>query len=157
MGHLGELGKARVNTDTFGWFGNEIRVGASFTNLRLIGFMEVAATIEDTDELTAMTAMRDFLHSLVHEEDWEVFWKASIDNGQTLEDLMELMQALTTAEADRPTLRRSDSSAGRRKIAAKSKGGSSTPVTLRLAEAGRPDLALAAEMAGLARGERQTA
>ena len=155
MGHLGELGKARVNTDTFGWFGNTIRVGPSFTNLRLIGFMEIAATIEDADELSAMKAIRDFFHSLVHEEDWEVFWKASIDNGQTVEDLIELMQAPTESEADRPTQRRTGSSAGRRKIAAKSKDGSSSPVTLRLAEQGRTDLALAVEQAELYRAARQ--
>jgi hypothetical protein len=155
MGHLGELGKARVNTDTFGWFGNVIRVGPSFTSLRLIGFMEVAATIEDSNEVEAMKAVHDFLHSLVHEDDWDVFWKSSIDNGQTVEDLLDLMQVLTANEADRPTRRRSGSSAGRRKTVAKSKEDSSTPVTLRLARQGRPDLAMIAEQAELARGAQR--
>lgn len=156
MGHLGELGKPKdLTPDTFGWFGHTIRVGPSFTNLRLIDFMDEAGAIDEEDMIAGMKAMRDFLHLLVDEEDWDTFWAASLDNGQTVEDLIELTQALTAREANRPTRRRSDSSAGRRKTGGKSKGDSSSPVTLRLARQGRPDLAIAAEMAQTAREARR--
>jgi hypothetical protein len=151
--HLGDLGVARARDDTFGWFGATIRVGESFSDLRLIGFLELAQTIDEADELASMKALRDFLHSIVHPEDWEVFWQGCMDNGQGVVDLITLVRRLTEATSDIPSQRRSGSSTGRRKTKGSSKEDSSSRVIRRLEKRGRPDLAVVVEMA---RDERST-
>lgn len=149
--HLGELGVAKPRGDTFGWFGHTIRVGEKFSDLRLIDFLESAGDIDGDDQAGQMTALRDFLGSIVHEDDWTAFWSACLDNGQGINDLMVLVHAITKAAVEdstgRPTPRRSDSSAGRRRTKGSSKGTSSSRVIRRLEKAGRADLAVVVEMA----------
>jgi hypothetical protein len=138
---LGELGTSHVRDDTFTWFGHVVRVAPTFSDLRLLDFMEVAASIDEANALQAMGAMRGFLHSIVHEDDFPTFWRACLDNGQGVKDLMELVNVLTADAADRPTQRRSGSSPGRRKTAARSKDTSSRKVIRLMEDRGRADLA----------------
>jgi len=148
--NLGELGVARVRDDTFGWFGNTIRVGSRVSDLGLIDFLDKADTVgadkgdrmDPAERREAMVLVRDFLRGLVHPDDWQVFWDTALDNGQTMGDLMGLIVAITEKTTSRPTRRRSDSSAGRRSTGGKSKGDSSLRVIKRLERSGRPDLAL---------------
>jgi hypothetical protein len=137
---LGELGTPRVQEDTFLWMGNRVRINPAFSDLRLLDFMEVAAGIDEANALEAMGAMREFLHGIVHEDDFAVFWKACLDNGQSVKDLMELVNALTGDAADR-TRRRTGSSPGRRKTERNSRAISSRKVIHRMERAGRADLA----------------
>lgn len=145
--HLGELGKKRREGDTFGWFGLTVRVGDTFSDLRLIDFLETAGDIPDTDQLAQMRALQGFLRTIVHPDDWEAFWQACLDNGQGVVDLMILVQRLTEESTGRPSKRRPDSSPGRRDRKGKSKVDSSSRVIRRLERHGRPDLALIVDMA----------
>jgi hypothetical protein len=149
--HLGELGTPKRKGDTFGWFGNTVRVGEGFSDLRLIDFLDEAGDIPDTDQLGQMKALKGFLHSIVHPDDWEIFWQACLGNGQGVEDLMVLVSKLTEFKTARPTKRRSDSSDGRRATKGSSKRGSSSQVIRRLEKRGRPDLALIVQQADDAR------
>jgi hypothetical protein len=154
--HYGELGKPRKrDEDTFGWFGNTIRVGSRVSELALVDFLEQADHVEDTEspegKRASMQLLRDFLHGLVHRDDWDVFWHAALDNGQTVQDLMDLLVTLTEGATGRPTRRRSASSAGRRGTGGKSKADSSLAVIRRLEREGRPDKALAVVRAQEAR------
>jgi hypothetical protein len=144
--HLGRLGKARAaRTDTFDYFDLEgVRVHPDLTDLLLFDFMLKADAIDESDEKAAMAATRGLFESLVHPEDFAAFWAASLTNRQTVTDLMATVSTLIEGLTDRPTVRRSDSSRGRRKTERKSRGGSSSRVIRRLEIAGRPDLALVA-------------
>jgi hypothetical protein len=146
--HYGELGKARTRDDTFGWFGNTIRVGSRVSDLGLLDFLDRADKVEVGDDSPeakrqGMALVQDFLRGLVHPEDWSTFWAAALDNGQTMQDLMGVVVAITEKAADRPTRRRSVSSTGRRSTGARSKGDSSLRVIRDLEAEGRPDKALA--------------
>ena len=154
--HFGELGKARARDDTFGWFGHTIRVGSRVSELGLIDFLDRADQV-DVDEgnkdatRAAMSLLKDFLRGLVHAEDWDTFWTAALDNGQTMEDLMAVVVAITERSTGRPTRRRSASSAGRRGTSGRSKDDSSLAVVRQLEREGRPDKALAVVRAQEAR------
>lgn len=138
---LGKFGKKKDPLDaSFDYFGHDIRVHPKMTNLAILGFVDLAETIDDGDEISSMKAVRDFLHSAVHPDDWEVFWKTALEERQSLEDFMELQWQLLEAcsDGDRPLTQPSDSSDGPGTIAQRSKDGSFSRVMDRLD--GRPDL-----------------
>ena len=148
---LGELGQVKAaREDTFGWFGATIRVGDGGSDLKLLDFIEHAEDIDATDKQEQLRMVKDFLHSIVHEDDFAEFWRLALANNQSLQDLMAVMIAITEATTNRPTRRRSDSSLGRRATGAKSKRSSSSQepkvdarkVAKRLERSGRPDRAL---------------
>ena len=128
--YLGELGKTKApREDTFGWFGETIRVGDGGSDLKLLDFLEHADDVSDNDQREQLRLIKDFLHSLVHEDDFDTFWRLALDNNQGLEDLMQVLIAITEGTTNRPTRRRSGSSAGRRATGAKSRPSSSLPNT----------------------------
>ena len=150
---LGDLGvKKAPREDTFGWFGATIRVGDGGSDLKLLNFLELADAegVSEGDKRAQLAMVKDFLHSIVHEDDFEEFWRLALDNNQSLEDLMGLMIAVTEATTNRPTRRRSGSSSGRRVTTGKSKRSSSSAgpmvdarkVAKRLERSGRSDRAL---------------
>lgn len=151
---LGELGVKKVaEADTFGWFGEEMRIG-NVSELLMIDFLDEASRIEETDKVAAMKLMRDAFRSIVDEADYARWWEISLREKQTVEDLMYLMKALVEGSTGLPIKRRSGSSRGRRDIKAKSRGGSSSPGTRsakpvarkvmdRMERTGRADLAIA--------------
>lgn len=155
MPDFGELGVPHArDADTFGWFGNQMRVGPGFSELRLIDFLDKAGEIDEEDEVAAMKALQSFLRSIVHPEDWPIFWAAALDNGQGIEDLMGVVRKLTEGLTNRPTRRRAGSSPGRRGTGANSKADSSSRVIRQLEREGRADLALVVQRA---RDQRATA
>lgn len=146
--HLGDFGTPRAaRDDTFGWMGEVFRVHPEFTDLNLVRFIERAVDIDEEDEAEAMKLVRSQFGGIVHPDDYIAFLDVSIANRQTATDLLGLMKGLNEAYAGRPTKRPSDSRSGRRKTGGRSKAGSSKQGTARrvidrLADEGRPDLAL---------------
>lgn len=140
---LGKLGKKKDLIDaSFDYFDHEIRVHPRMTNLAILGFMDVAKEVDTDNELGSMEAIRDFLHSCIHPDDWDEFWKVSLQERQSLEDFMtlqwRLMELVNESESDRPFTHPSDSSDGQGTIDERSKGDSFSRVMERFE--GRPDL-----------------
>jgi len=146
--HLGNFGTVRPErSDTFNYFDEvDVRVHPDLTDLFLTDFMIRAETI-DENSAAAMTATREFFTLLVHPDDFARFWAAALRNRQMVSDLLGTVYAIVEGMSSRPTVRRSASSAGRRKTGRKSKDDSSSRVIRRLEQAGRPDLALVATQA----------
>lgn len=143
---LGELGqKKERHADTFTWFGQEIRIG-NVSDLVLIDFMQKAQGVNEKDIEAGLALVHQAFGQMIHPDDFDEFWAISLREQQDSTDLMQLMQTLIEGVTGRPTKRRSDSSAGRRKGGKKSKRGSSSPdmppVVRRLERQGRPELAL---------------
>jgi hypothetical protein len=127
---LGSLGNRRPTIDLdFDWFGHTVRVNPHASDLVEIDFLEKAKSIDmegiDTNALTAenMAAMSraaqvaadaaiGSVRRVIHPDDWDGFWKAAIDNGQNLEDLLELQKTIVEAVANFRTGQSSDSSPG---------------------------------------------
>lgn len=143
MTSLGNFGVERpAHEADFGYFGKTVRVHPDLSDLALIEFMESAVAIESMGAGEAMGSVSKMLRSLVHPEDFDVFWKAARANRQTIEDLTTLAEALIESVADRPTVRPSGSSDGPLSTGASSPVVSSSPVVRDLEAKGRPDLAL---------------
>ncbi len=147
MTSLGDLGTPRgpVDPDTFGWFGSVVRVNPAMTDLDLADFLEVAGSLDIDDAaqaLAAMGALKGFLRSLIHPDDFAAFWATAKANGQQFADLMTIGRRIIEGVTDRPTMRPSGST----------DGPSSTPTSSRSdaasiaasAHPGRPDLQVAA-------------
>lgn len=161
MASIGSFGTAReavAEELTFDYFGEQYRVHPDATDLALVEFMDLAASIEIgaggkvTPEsigagVQSLAAIMSALRELVHPDDFAAVWRAAKANRQTIEDLTELAMGLAAAVADRPTVRPSDSSDGPSSTEQSSTGDSSSPVShlsvaRRFEEQGRPDLAL---------------
>lgn len=140
---LGKFGKKKEDLDaSFEYFDVEIRVNPKMTNLALLGFMDVAEKIDDGDDMASMKAVRDFLHSAIHPDDWDKFWQISLDERQSLDDFMELqwqlLEKCNEANSDRPFTPASGSSGGPGIIEARSRDDSFSRVMERME--GRPDI-----------------
>jgi hypothetical protein len=151
--HLGEFGKqARTLVDAdFTFFGTTIRVNPQLSPGGIIEFFERAGKIQMPDPelppeeqarlaMELLPVMREFLAYQVHPDDRGVFFDVASKNGQQLDDLMEVSNAIMTLVGGRPTQRSSDSSPGPRHR--KAGASSSQQVKKRLERQGRPDLAL---------------
>lgn len=140
--HLGELGKRREPVDmAFGWFGETIRVGPN-AGTGLIGFLDEAEAI-GRGTVAAMSAMRTFLRSQIDERDWQRFVELADQNGQQLEDFLQLAKDIVEAVSNHPTGRRSDSSAGPPSTNQKSRDAYSSAVDQAMRDLRhRPDLKL---------------
>lgn len=153
MASLGDLGVVKPKeVDSFGWFGTEIRVHPSLTDIVLMDFAEKAQAIdENSPEVMGFIKMQ--MRVVIAPEDFDAFWQAALDNGQDSGDLMRVMKTIVETKAERPTQLPSDSSAGHARTVTTSPDVSSWPATegsqltamdRRAIEAmpGRPDLAL---------------
>lgn len=146
MGSLGELGVPKVRAaDSFTWFGEEMRIGNT-SSLLMMDFLEQAVTIDANDVVKSLATIKDGFANIVEAEDFPRFWAICLRERQDVDDLMRLMTQLVEGVTGVPSKRRSDSSAGRRNTAKKSRAGSRSPgqqVVKRLESKGRPDLAIA--------------
>jgi hypothetical protein len=125
---LGDLGTPHEPVDlTFNYFGVVIRVNPTASDLDLIGFMLESADVETVDENKAMQATARYLKGLVHEDDWETFWRTAKANRQVLPDLLLLGENIVEAVSGVPSEPPSVSSGGRQTTAPKSKAESSSP------------------------------
>jgi hypothetical protein len=158
MASLGELGVVKPKVvDSFGWFGQEIRISPNLTDIVLMDFAEKASRIdEDSPEVMGFVKMQ--MRLVIHTEDFDAFWSTAIENGQDSTDLMAVMKTIVESKAQRPTLLPADSSAGQPRTVVTSPDVSSLPDTAaspltamdrRVIEgmAGRPELMLVADRA----------
>lgn len=147
MTSLGDLGTPRdaVDPDTFGWFGSVVRVNPAMTDLDLADFLEVAGSLDIDDAaqaLAAMGALKGFLRSLIHPDDFAAFWAAAKANGQRFADLMTIGRRIIEGVTDRPTGRPSGSTDGPSSTPTNSRSGAASIAAS--AHPGRPDLQVAA-------------
>ena len=109
---LGVLGKRKAESSeqvVFTYFDTELRTNPVFSQLDVVDFMETAANFDEKDP-RAMPVVKVFLKSVLHEDDFETFWKLAKANGQDVADVMEVARVLVEAVVDRPTGRPSGSS-----------------------------------------------
>lgn len=153
--------------ETFQYFGTPIRINPEASSLDYMDFMEVAASVEykqGDDEATAkanikaIIAIKDYLRSLIHEDDFDTFWALSKKHRQQLDDLMKLSQDLMAAVTGVPTKESRDSAHGDSSTDSNLKVGSYTPSeeeAFKLLE-GREDLQRALMLRIEARSGRST-
>ena len=144
MGKLGDFGTQRDKVeDTFGYFGETVRVHPDLTDLALLEIGRTATSMgPDTTGGEAIGFVFDLVRSLVHPDDFDTFWKLAKSNRQTVEDLTNLSMGLIEAVTERPTEQPSSSSAGPASTGTRSGVDSSLRVQRDMEAAGRPDLAL---------------
>jgi hypothetical protein len=124
---IGSLGTPHDPIDmTFDFFGIVIRVNPTASDLDLVGFILEASEVEEVDESKAMQATARYLKGLIHQDDWDTFWRTAKANRQTLPELLLLGERIVEAVAEVPTAPPSDSSAGRQTTNSKSKAASSS-------------------------------
>lgn len=127
---------------TFDWFGETMRVGPR-AGSGLLGFLEEAEKIEGGNSVASMQTTRDFLSTQIDERDWARFVALADENGQQIDDLLQLARDIVEAVSNRPTGRRSDSSAGPPSTKPKSRDAYSSAVDQAMDDLkGRPDLKL---------------
>ena len=145
MPDLGELGQAPSEEEdvTFGMFGQQIRVNPGFGELELVDFMEAAAAV-DVNSAASFGLLKDLMRSMVHPDDFDMFWMAAKRHRQGVEDLMKIAHAVIEQATARPTGLPADSSDGQQATAESSTDDFSTRVIRRLEAQGRPDLAAVA-------------
>lgn len=148
MATLGDFGAPReANTETFGWFGADLRVHPDLSNLV---FVEALGRPSRTFG-ESMESLRDLVDMLVHPDDIGEFWRLARANRQTQDDVLSVALAIVGALTRRPTERPSDSSGGPPATDTASTESSSSREALRLLD-GRPDLQVA-----VLRAERELA
>lgn len=188
LGTFGGPAPRDLEVNDFVYFGQVIRLQPGASDLAYVDFMERASSLampEGLEELQveaaedgqvdpgkvaelataagdAAGAIKGLLRELIHEEDFDLFWRTARRSGQRIEDLMGFAWELLGAVAERdPTRPRSGSSSTRSKPGrggkrnAGSKAGRTGRVIRRLEEAGRPDLAVAVLSAREARDAAQ--
>lgn len=139
--------------ETFGWFGEDIRINPHFSELDLIDMAEeIAALSEEDQSMKQITFLKDQFRILVHDGDFDKFWRLAKENRCGIEYLANVQRKVIEYVAKRPTLLSSVSSDGRTVIEATSeekREATVSPLTamdIRYAERelqGRPDLRLA--------------
>lgn len=142
--HLGDFGQAREALDvTFGWFGATLRVHPDLTGLEQIDLVEQAMDLDETDP-HVMTVLKDQLRAVVHDDDFDEFWRLARENRQRPDDLLRFEQDLFESLTGHPTGRQSGSSNGPTTTPPTSEDRSSAladRVVARLEAEGRADLA----------------
>lgn len=124
---MGNLGTPHEVVDlTFDYFGIVIRVNPTASDLDLVGFILEAADVEEVDENKAMQATARYLKGLIHDDDWDTFWRTAKANRQNLPDLLLLGEKIVEEVTEVPTAPPSDSSGGRRVTSSTSKRASSS-------------------------------
>ncbi len=129
MANIGNLGVPKpAEPDTFGWFGTEIRVHPRLTDLLLMDFMEEAAGMEE-DDPRVMGFVKAQTRLVIHPDDFDVFWRGALDNGQSSIDLLTVMKTIVESQSQRPTLLPAGSSAGQPRTVTTSPVDSYSPAT----------------------------
>jgi hypothetical protein len=129
MASLGDLGVVKPKvSDSFGWFGAEVRVHPFLTDIVLMDFAEEAQHIDENSP-EVMGFIKKQMRLVIEPDDFDVFWKAALENGQDSADLMAVMKTIVETKAQRPTLLPADSSAGQARIVTTSPDVSSLPAT----------------------------
>jgi len=140
---LGDLGTQHSDEEiSFGWFGVDIRVDPGFGQILVNEWVAEYGELDEDNLVKASGATQQLMRMLVCEEDFDRFWSLAKKHNQNDSDFSTIMEKVIEAQADRPTQQPSDSSAGRKLTAAKSKGGFSSPAIERLEASGRADLAV---------------
>lgn len=138
MTHLGDFGVERpAHEDSFGYFGETVRVNPDLSDLAMVDFVETGVAIQAMDGKGGLLALKDMLRSLVHPEDFDRLWELAKANRQQIDDLDALAEAIVVSVTGRPTEQPSDSSDG-----LPTTPDDSSSRALRLLD-GRPDLQMA--------------
>lgn len=146
-----------TTVDTFGWYGEDIRVNPDFSPLDMIDLAEeVAAAQQESGpgqiSFGMATMVKKQIRLLIHPGDFDTFWSVAKAKRITPETLMEVMTKVMEYISGRPTVPHSDSSDGRSTTTTTSESIRNEPVSpltaldVRVAERemeGRPDLRLA--------------
>ena len=141
LGIFGEAAAEPVEPDTFGWFGQELRVNPLAGDTTFVDFIEEYGEVDEKDP-KAIVGTKKFLREIVHPDDFDVFWRLGRENGRTLQDFAEVAMQIIEGLVDRPTARSSDSSPGPSTIVENSMDDSYSRVIREHEQQGRPDLAV---------------
>lgn len=142
MANLGSFGdETELEVDTFDWFGTELRVNPLAGEVAYLDFVEKFGSLEENDP-RAVTASKDFMREIVHEDDFDVFWRIARERRQGIERLFGVAMKIIEAITGRPTERSSDSPPGPSATAENSTAASYSRVRQELEQEGRADLAL---------------
>lgn len=133
---------ASDETDSFDYFGADVRVHPEFGELTVFDWAEDVGAL-DSEDPRAAAAVKSLMRRVVHPADFEVFWALALQHRQTNDELAKLMSAIVEALTGRPTQRPSDSPAGRPSTVPNSVAAASMRAQQRLEAEGRPDLAVA--------------
>lgn len=142
MTSLGSFGTKKPTYD-FDYFGTTIRVNPSLGPLTMLKAETVASQLgEDADGEQVEAALKSLIGIIVHPDDLDRTYDLAAEHGQDIEDLTDLIEQVVEAVTNRPTARRSSSSAGQPRTRRKSAAGSSSRVQRDLEKKGRADLAV---------------
>jgi hypothetical protein len=146
--NIGTFGKVHDDLDLeFTYFGDVIRINPKASDLVPLD-LAVKAGDMDEDDPRAMALVTEFVKTLIHPDDWDVFWRKAMDNRQSQDDLMDVIAGILESLSGRPTQRLSASSDGPQPTTITSTDGSSSQAVQRALEMrGRPDLARAVRLA----------
>lgn len=138
---LGELGVEHADVDlTFGYFGVKIRVNPTLSEFVMVEFMDQASRVDENDP-RAVTMTKDFIRALIHEDDFEEFWKIARSRRQGSTDIQKMAAKILESVSGRPTGLPSDSASGQPETIVNLKDDSYERAMQ--AREGRPDLQLA--------------
>jgi hypothetical protein len=127
------------------FFGESLRLNPDVSEFALMEFAEAASEGQDGDTLEGMASLLRLVTEVIHPDDRKKFRTIARKNKAAATDLMKVLGTPVEDEAERPTVRSSDSSDGPVSIAPKSEPSAEDKVSLHLAS--RPDLVVAARRA----------
>lgn len=147
--NLGTYGTARPANDgfTFGWFGMDVRVADGFGEVTFIDWMDEYGDVEQ-GTARGLLALVALLRGLVHEDDFDEFWRLAKENRQNSADFSALIWGVVEGLADRPTEQSEPSSPGPAPSEEES-----TVTFLRRQANGRPDIEAGLVETAIERGE----
>lgn len=152
MTRIGDWAPAKPKIDMqFGWYGVDMRINPDLSLLAVSDWIERASTMASSDP-RAYTMASEVFQTLLHPDDFDMFWAMAKQNRLAEDDLFPLAWDIIAKVTDLPTDAPSDSSDGRGTTGEPSTAGL-LPVVL-ASEAGRPDrqliyLSAAAQQAGM--------
>lgn len=124
------------------WLGQAWSVPERINQRLVYRFMAAGAKGVTTDQAEGALLMERMIGQCVAPQDVDRFEQVCDEHRVSDEELVEFLAEQIKAEAGRPTLRSSDSSAGPRSTPVSSAADSSSQVIASLEAKGRPDLAL---------------
>lgn len=128
----------------FPWFGVSIRVNPAISDAALIDLIEEHGELDLTnkeDAVKAAIAVKVFVRSVVHPQDFDDFWKLGKEHGYTMEQFAEVAGMIVQEITADPTEESNDSSPGPSATVTKSTADGYKATIEELESEGRPDLA----------------